>query len=421
MGGMNSGPRTMGASGTGSGSGRDPAPKVGGPIPRRMEARPIVAMTTAMTGRPMSWRSMTRSSPNPKATMVARPSVTDTHRGAFEMSSAAATRMPEIITNSPCAKFTASVALYTSTKPSAMRAYMSPMRSPLDRRSSRKPSSSDTGGCSFHVFDVDTRLDRRLPAVLVRDGRGQLDLVLAAVQRLDHRRVLVGDEAAADLAGSRHLGVVRVQVLGQQEEATELRGVRQGLVALPDLLADELADLRLLRQVHVRRVRQAAALRPVPHRAQVDRHHGGHERSVVAEGDGLPDERAELELVLDELRRERCTVGERSHVLRAVDDDEVALRVDEAGVTRVKPPIVIDDLAGRLVVLEIPLEHRAAAHEDLAAALGNLDLDARHRTPGGGGIGLGVGLERHQTGGLRGAVDLLEVDPDRAEEPEGVR
>ena len=115
----------------------------------------MVAMTTAMTGRPMSLRSITRSSPNPKATMVARPRVIDTHSGAFQRSRAAATRTPAIITNSPWAKLTASVALYTRTKPSAISAYMSPMRIPLDIKSRKKPKSSDTSGRSFHVLDPD--------------------------------------------------------------------------------------------------------------------------------------------------------------------------------------------------------------------------------------------------------------------------
>src|SRR6267143_1667331 len=65
---------------------------------------------------------------------------------------------------------------------------------------------------------------------------------------------------------------------------------------------------------------------------QVDGDHGGHEVPLMAEGDGLADERAVLELVLEELRGEGRAVGERSHVLGAVDDDEMPARIDEAGV-----------------------------------------------------------------------------------------
>jgi hypothetical protein len=71
----------------------------------------MVAMTTAITGRPISLRSMIRSSTKPKPIMVPRPTRTDTHSGAPATSSIPTTTMPAIITNSPWAKFTASVAL----------------------------------------------------------------------------------------------------------------------------------------------------------------------------------------------------------------------------------------------------------------------------------------------------------------------
>src|SRR5712692_10571097 len=240
---MNSGPSTIGSSGMGKGSGRDPAPKAVGPIPRRMEARPMVAMTTAITGRPISLRSMVRSRAKPNAIMAASPRPAASHSGAFQTPRAAATRMPAIITNSPWAKFTASVALYTSTKPSAMSAYMSPMRSPLDISSRKNPKSSDTGRRSFDVFDPDARFDVGLPAVLVGDARRQFDLVLASVERVDHGGVPLRHESPAHLAGARHLGVVRLEILGQEEEPPDLGGVRQCLVPLADLLADQLLHL----------------------------------------------------------------------------------------------------------------------------------------------------------------------------------
>src|SRR5207247_1443773 len=58
IGGMNRGPTMNGSSLIGSASGFVSAPHVSGPTPRRMAARPIVAMTTAMMGRPMRRRSM---------------------------------------------------------------------------------------------------------------------------------------------------------------------------------------------------------------------------------------------------------------------------------------------------------------------------------------------------------------------------
>ena len=48
----------------------------------------------------------------------------------------------------------------------------------------------------------------------------------AAVERLDQRGVLLGDEAAAHLAGAGDLLVVRVELLVEQQEAPDLRAPR---------------------------------------------------------------------------------------------------------------------------------------------------------------------------------------------------
>src|SRR6266542_2925850 len=108
-----------------------------------------------------------------------------------------------------------------------MSAYISPMRIPLESSSSKKPKSSDTDGRSLDVLDAGARLDGRLPAILVGDGRGQLHLVPAPVERVDDRRVLLGDEPAAHLARARHLRVVGLQILGEEQEAADPGGLRQ--------------------------------------------------------------------------------------------------------------------------------------------------------------------------------------------------
>src|SRR3989304_1316539 len=231
---------------------------------------------------------------------------------------------PPIMTNSPWAKLIASVALYTSTKPSAMREYMSPIRM-------AKNCHSNTRRRLLHILDLDARLDRRLAAVLVCDRRRQLYLIPAGVEGVDDRCVLLGDEAAPDLARARDLGVIGLQVLREQEEAPDLRGVGEGPVALLDLLSDERPDLGLLAQVRVARVRDPAPLYPVPDRVQVDGDHRGDEGLLVPERHRLADERAELELVLDELRGEGRPVGQGPPILRAVDDDQVPAGIDEAG------------------------------------------------------------------------------------------
>ncbi len=108
---MNSGPSMNGSSRIGSGSGLVPEKIVNGPTPRKIDASPIVAMTTAITGRPMSLRSMTRSSTKPNRTRLAIASRTASHSGAPQTMRAPAATKPAIMTNSPCAKLIASVAL----------------------------------------------------------------------------------------------------------------------------------------------------------------------------------------------------------------------------------------------------------------------------------------------------------------------
>jgi hypothetical protein len=68
-------------------------------------------MTTAITGRPISLRSITRSRANPNTTMLTRAATTATHSGMPHTARPPATTKPAIMTNSPWAKFTASVAL----------------------------------------------------------------------------------------------------------------------------------------------------------------------------------------------------------------------------------------------------------------------------------------------------------------------
>src|SRR5207248_9234735 len=110
-----------------------------------------------------------------------------------------------------------------------MSEYMSPISTPFDMSRKKKPRVSDMSGCPFHVLDPDLRLDDRLPAVLVGDGCGQVHLVPAGVERVDDRRVFLGDETPPYLAGACHLGVVAFHVLDQEMEAPELGGVGMGL------------------------------------------------------------------------------------------------------------------------------------------------------------------------------------------------
>src|SRR3989304_5777547 len=157
-------------------------------------------------------------------------------------------------------------------------------------------------------------------------------------------------------------------------------------------------------------------LGPVADRAEVDRDHRGHEGLLVAERHGLADVRAELELVLDELGRERRAVGERADSLGAVDDDEMPARIHEAGVAGVEPAVTVNHLAGRLLVLEVATEDPVAPHQHLAA-IPDPHLDARARPAGRGRVGLAAPLGGNQARGVRGAGHLLWGDAGRTEGP----
>src|SRR5262245_26572518 len=112
---------------------------------------------------------------------------------------------PAIMTNSPCAKLMASVALYTSTNPRAISEYIRPIRMPLDIKSAKNCQSNMGERLHADVLDADPGLDHGLPAVLVRDRGGQPHLLPALVEGADHLGVLLRDEPAAHLPRPRHL------------------------------------------------------------------------------------------------------------------------------------------------------------------------------------------------------------------------
>ena len=97
-------------------------------------------------------------------------------------------------------------------------------------------------------------------------------------------------------------------------------------------------------EVGVAGIGEAAPLGPVADRVHVDVDERADAVAVVAEGDRLLDDGEELELVLDVVRREHRAVGELAHVLGAVDDLQVAVVVEEAGVAGVEVAVGVDRL-----------------------------------------------------------------------------
>src|SRR5216117_4536789 len=82
---------------------------------------------------------------------------------------------------------------------------MSPMSRPLESRS-RVNCHSTMRGDLLRVLDAGQRPERGLPAVLVGDRGGQLDLVPPPVEGVDHGGVLLGDVPPANLARAGDLG-----------------------------------------------------------------------------------------------------------------------------------------------------------------------------------------------------------------------
>src|SRR5882672_6637704 len=173
---------------------------------------------------------------------------------------------------------------------------------------------------------------------------------LARIERIDERRVLLGDVTAAHLARARQLAVVRVQLLVKHEKTPDLR-VAQGGVAgevavdLLHALADEVANRGLSGEIGVARVRDVAPLGPVADRRHVDIDEGAHLAAPVAEAHRFLDVGEELELVLEVLRREQSAARKAPHVLRPVDDLEVALAVEIPRVSRMEETLGVDRCA----------------------------------------------------------------------------
>ena len=176
-----------------------------------------------------------------------------------------------------------------------------------------------------------------LAAVLIGDLGGYRGLGGAVVEALDQRRVALGDEAAADFLRARQFAVVGVEFLGQDEEAPDLRARHRRLPASERLTAstcfcDQLGDPRMAGEFLIGGVGDAIALGPVADRSQFDVEHHGDEIAAVADRHGLANVGEEFQLVLDIFGREQLPVGEPADVLGAIDDLELAVRLEEAGV-----------------------------------------------------------------------------------------
>src|SRR5262245_37872338 len=278
----------------------------------------------------------------------------------------------------------------------------------------------------LHVADFDACGEHALAAVLERHLGGNVGLACTAIERRDQRRITLGDETAADLLRARDLAVVGVEFFMQNEKTPNLRPrhgllLRQRAVHLLYMLREHVVDARMPGQLLVGAIDDIVALGPVSDRGEVDVQHGANALALVAVNHGFADVGIELELVLDVFRRQQRTVVETPDVLGPIDDLEMAgVGIDEAGVAGMHPSVGGLGLRGLLRVLVVAHEH-AGRLEQHFAVLGDLDVDADIRLADGVGIDLAVRLSCDVDGGLGLAVELLEVDAERAPEPEDFR
>ena len=97
-------------------------------------------------------------------------------------------------------------------------------------------------------------------AVLEADHGIDRNVALAAVDRVDNRRVFLVDDAAADFSGAGQFAVVRVEFLVEQQEFGDALRRRQRGVDRFDLLTHQLVYFGARGEVSVRRKRNAFLL-----------------------------------------------------------------------------------------------------------------------------------------------------------------
>jgi hypothetical protein len=98
------------------------------------------------------------------------------------------------------------------------------------------------------------------------------------------------------------------------------------------MLLDHGAATRGAGELLIGRVGDAVALGPVADRSELDVEHDRDEVAPVSDRHRLADVGEELQLVLDVFGREQLAVGEPADVLGAIDDLELAVGFEDAGV-----------------------------------------------------------------------------------------
>src|ERR1700730_774155 len=290
------------------------------------------------------------------------PNASDTFSTDRIASPAATSTCPRALTGGPASGA-------GSTRPHPPFARAEPSRGLLHR------------GRRADVADRNAGVDHAFASVLECNFRRNRCLRRAVIERTHERRIALADQATPHLHGAGQFAIVGVELLGQDQEAPDLRA-DQGTVAgerlihLAYMRFDHVIDERVAGEFLIVAVDDVVALRPAPDRHQIDVEHHSNEIALVAERNRFLDVGIELELVLDVFGREQRSVVEPADILGAVDDPQVTgALVEKAGVPGAHPAVVGLGLAGSLGILEVADEH-ARRPELHFAGVRYSDLDA---------------------------------------------
>src|SRR5262249_14149817 len=128
-------------------------------------------------------------------------------------------------------------------------------------------------------------------------------------------------------------------------------------------------------QIAVGRVRDAAPLRPLPDRVELDPDQGGQVRAPVADDDRLLDVRGGFQRVLDLAGCHVLPAGRDDDVLGAVGDAQMRAVHEGPDVAGPQPAVGGERRPGGGRVAEVPGERAGVAGLDLAV-VGDAHLDA---------------------------------------------
>ena len=192
-------------------------------------------------------------------------------------------------------------------------------------------------------------------------------------------------------------------------------------VHLFHMALDHLVDLRMTGKFLIGGIGDVVAFSPVADGGQVDVDKGGTHAAISAENHRFEDVGEEFQLVFNVFGRKERPVRHLAHILGAVDDAQMpGAFLEEPGIPRGNPAIGILGRGGRLGVLVVFHEGAGGAVEDLAA-VGDLHLHAGRGNADRVRPHLAIGLLGDEDRRLRLAVELLQIDAERAVEIEDLR